>query len=95
MESFRVFVQWERGSPHQCTGSVLAPDKEMALLFAKRTVDRRRDPVSIWVSPEDAFLETDPDDTTLEQTTDREYRNVEWYAQNYIDPEDQSPTKDE
>lgn len=80
-ESYEVFVQWERGEPHEYSETVNAPDREMALLLAKRNVDVRSEPLSIWVAPRSAFSATAPEDTTLAPTTDRGYRNVAYYAE--------------
>jgi len=79
-EPFEVFVQWQRGKPHEYAETVNATDREMALVLAKRNVDVRAEPISIWVAPRSAFAATTPEDTTLAPSTDREYRNVAYYA---------------
>lgn len=81
MEPYEVFVQWQRGEPHEHAETVTAPDPEMALTLAKRNVDVRSEPVDVWVAPQAAMRKTSADDTTLTPSTDRGYRNVQWYAE--------------
>ncbi len=81
MQAFEVFVQWQRGESHKHTITVTASDTKMALSLAKRNVDVRNEPVSIWVMPQNAIGRTTADDATLTPTIDREYRNVSWYAE--------------
>jgi ring-1,2-phenylacetyl-CoA epoxidase subunit PaaB len=52
---FQVFVQGKSGEPHQDSGSVHAPDAEMALLNARDVFARRPECVSMWVVPADAI----------------------------------------
>lgn len=80
MEPYEVFVQWQRGKPHQHAETVTAPDDEMALMLAKRNVDVRAGPLEIWVVPRSEIARTPPNDETLTPSTDREYRNVTGYA---------------
>ena len=79
---FEVFVQWQRGDAHTHAITVRASDTEMALTLAKRNIDVRREPVSIWAVPRDEIKRTTMDDTTLVPSTEREYRNISWYARN-------------
>lgn len=87
LDPYAVFVQWQRGKPHEYAETVTAPDREMAIMFAKRNVDVRGEPVSIWVVPHDEITKTRPDNTTLVPRTDRGYRTAGWYAQHRIAPE--------
>lgn len=87
-EPYEVFVQWERGQPHEYAETVNAPDAEMALLLAKRNVDVRAEPLEIRVAPRRAFLSTAPDDPTLTPSTDRSYRNVASYARQLEGPDE-------
>lgn len=81
MEAYEVFVQWKRGKPHEHAETITASDPEMALTLAKRNVDLRSEPVSIWVSPQSAMARTASDEPSLVPSTDRAYRNVRWYAE--------------
>ena len=53
---FEVFQQDRPGKPHQNTGSVHAPDAEMALQNARDVFARRPEVHSLWVAPADAIL---------------------------------------
>lgn len=52
---FEVFQQDREGQPHQNSGSVHAPDAEMALQNARDVFVRRPSCVSLWVVPDDAI----------------------------------------
>lgn len=80
MEPYEVFVQWDRGKPHQHAQTVTAADDEMALMLAKRNIDLRSEPLEVWVTPRSAITRSDPDDTTITPTTDREYRRITGYT---------------
>lgn len=81
MESYYVFVQWDRGKPHEYAQTITAADDEMALMLAKRNVDLRSEPVDIWVAPRSSFTQESPgEDPSLTPSTDREYRNVTGYT---------------
>lgn len=82
---YEVFVQWQRGKPHEHAETINAPDPEMALLLAKRNIDLRSDPIDIWVAPRRTMRRTRPGDTAIVPTTDRSYRRTEWYAENRIE----------
>ncbi|GAB3036528.1 phenylacetic acid degradation protein PaaB [Natronobiforma cellulositropha] len=79
-QPYEVFVQWKRGGAHEHAVTVTASDREMALTLAKRNVDVRGAPVSIWVTPRSEIAQTSADDPTLAPSIEREYRNVSWYA---------------
>lgn len=87
MEPYEVFVQWERGDPHQHAETIDAPSAEMAVMLAKRNVDVRQEPLSIWTVPRRELTRTGPGDRTLVPETDRSYRSVGWYARNQVDVE--------
>jgi len=87
LDVYEVFVQWERGKPHEHAETVNASDADMALLLAKRNVDLRLEPVDIWVAPRRAMRRAGPDDPALTPTTDRDYRSVLWYVDNQIEVE--------
>ncbi|WP_165875244.1 hypothetical protein [Natrarchaeobius chitinivorans] len=80
MEPYRVFVQWQRGKPHEYAQTVTAADDEMALMLAKRNIDLRSDPLDIWVTPESEITEMSKDETALTPSTDRTYREVSGYS---------------
>lgn len=85
VEPYEVLVQWRRGEPHEHAETIDAPSDRMALMLAKRNVDMRQNPLSIWVVPRAAVSRTAPEDPTLELATDRSYRNIRWYAEHRVD----------
>lgn len=80
-EPFEIFVQWQRGDAHEHAVTVQASDAEMALTLAKRNVDVRSEPVSIWAAPRSELEKTTTADTTLVPSIDRDYRSIAWYAE--------------
>lgn len=70
VEPYEVFVQRQRGQSHEYAGTVNASDPELTLLFVKRNIDVRSEPVNIWLASRSAFHRTSPDDTTLVPHTD-------------------------
>ena len=87
LDVYEVFVQWQRGKPHEHAETVNASDPDMALTLAKRNVDLRLNPVDIWVAPRRAMRRVSPDDPSLSPSTDRSYRETSWYAENRIEVE--------
>jgi len=85
LEPYEVFVQWERGDPHEHAETIDAPSEEMAAMLAKRNIDVRSEPLSIWVTPRRAVIRTRGDDPTLVPSTDRSYRSPQWYAEHQIE----------
>jgi len=85
---YEVFVQWQRGKPHEHAETVNASDPDMALTLAKRNIDLRSDPVDIWVAPRRAMRRVSPEDPSLRPSTDRSYRQTAWYAEHRIEVEE-------
>lgn len=90
-QRFDVYVQWERGKPHQHEESIRASNKDTALMLAKRNIDVRLEPLSLRVAARSATKTTRLGDPSLTPGTDRTYRNVQGYPTKEIDP----PTTDE
>jgi ring-1,2-phenylacetyl-CoA epoxidase subunit PaaB len=75
---FEVFRQEEEGEPFRHAGSLLAPDNEMARLYARDLYGRRHESVRLWVVPRSAVMEvSDPD--LLASQFDRTYREGAGY----------------
>lgn len=89
-EPYEVLVQWKRGAPHEHAETIDAPTDRMALLLAKRNIDMRQEPLSIWVVPRKEVSRSDQEDPTLSVGTDRSYRQISWYAENQVDVSDQA-----
>lgn len=83
-EPYEVLVQWKRGEAHEHAETIDAPSDRMALMLAKRNIDMRQNPLSIWVVPRREITRSRPQDPTLELSTDRSYRNISWYAENRV-----------
>lgn len=88
VEPYEVFVQWRRGQSHEHAETINAPTDDMALMLAKRNVDLRQEPLSIWVVPRSEIARSSAADPSLVPSTDRSYRRVEWYAENQVDVEE-------
>ena len=62
MPVFEVFTQAREGKAFEHGGNVVAPDQELALLYAREFYGRRQESARIWVVPRDAIVEIkDPD----------------------------------
>jgi ring-1,2-phenylacetyl-CoA epoxidase subunit PaaB len=78
MEIWEVFQQKGPHDPYVHVGSVLAPDQQMALAYAKECFFRRMEGKGLWVvRREDVHSLNDPG--LLEQITDKSYRYPEAY----------------
>jgi ring-1,2-phenylacetyl-CoA epoxidase subunit PaaB len=78
MEVWEVFQQ---KGPHDSfvhVGGVLAPDREMAIAYAKECFFRRKEGRGLWVVRRSAIHAPD-DPRILEQVTDKSYRFPESY----------------
>lgn len=94
VEPYEVFVQWNRGEPHEHAETIDAPSDDMAVMLAKRNIDVRSEPLSIWVTPRRTLTRTPGSDTSLVPKTDRSYRSVQWYAEHQVDL-DRQPDPDD
>lgn len=78
MEIWEVFQQKGSHDPYVHVGSVLAPDRDMAIAYAKECFFRRREGKGMWVvRRRDVHALGDP--RLLEQVTDKSYRYPEAY----------------
>ena len=73
---WEVFTQKKTGQPHEHTGSVHAPDKEMALQNARDVYSRRGEAVSIWIVPSESITASTPEDvgSFFDPSNDKIYR---------------------
>lgn len=78
--TFEVFQQPREGKAFEHGGSVVAPDVEMALLYAREFYGRRQESHAIWVVPRDAILEITDQDILHPPAVDRSYRSVAGYS---------------
>lgn len=78
MDVWEVFQQKGPHDPFVHVGSVLAPDREMALTYAKECFFRRMEGKGLWVVRRvDVHSLNDPQ--LLQQVTDKSYRYPEAY----------------
>ncbi|MFB6360923.1 MAG: hypothetical protein ABEH59_06320 [Halobacteriales archaeon] len=94
VEPYEVFVQWERGEPHEHAETIDAPSDAMAAMLAKRNIDVRSEPLSIWVTPRRTLTRTPGTDPSLVPETDRSYRSVQWYAEHQVELEHEQSGSD-
>ena len=74
---WEVFVRAKRGVSHVHTGTVHAPDHELALQNARDLFTRRLEGVSIWVVKSSDITASDPDDAAslFEPAIDKPFRH--------------------
>lgn len=94
-QRFDVYVQWDRGDPHQHEETIRASNEETALMLAKRNIDVRLEPVSLRVAARSATRTTRLDDPSIILHTDRSYRNVPAYPTKEINPPTTEDSKDD
>ena len=68
-QTYEVFHQDKRGKHHEHVGSVHAPNREMALLFAKEQFARRKKCASLWIVKTADIFSTRLEDEDMFQTT--------------------------
>ena len=78
MEIWEVFSQKGPNDPFVHVGQVLAPDEEMATVYAKECFFRRGEGKDLWVVKRED-IHTLQDQSLLEQVVDKSYRYPEAY----------------
>ena len=78
---WEVFVRSKNGLAHKHSGSLHAPDAEMALKNARDVYTRRSEGVSIWVVPSSAIVASSPDEKEplFAPSDDKVYRHPTFY----------------
>ncbi len=78
MPVFEVFAQEHEGGQFAHSGSVLAPDMEFAMQYARNNFARREEAVRLWLVPREAIQHiTDLD--ILHPPGDHRYRMGSYY----------------
>jgi len=77
---WEVFVQAREGQAFTHGGNILAPNEEMALLYAREFYGRRNESHRLWVVPREAILELVDQDLLHPPAVDRSYRTVQGYT---------------
>lgn len=80
MPIYEVFQQAREGQAFTHGGNVVAPDAEMALLYAREFYGRRQESQRIWVVPREAIAEINDPDILHPPAVDRSYRNSSGYS---------------
>jgi ring-1,2-phenylacetyl-CoA epoxidase subunit PaaB len=77
---FEVFTQTREGHALTHGGNVIAPDLDMALLYAREFYGRRNESIRLWVVPRNSILELVDHDILHPPAVDRSYRNSSGYS---------------
>ena len=72
---YEIFRQERKGQPFQHAGSLDAPDRAFAEMYAKEFYGRRSESEALWVVPRDAILEIDD----FVDELNRNYHRVDGY----------------
>ena len=74
---YEVFHQEKRGAHHEHVGCVHAPNQEMALIFAKEQLARRKKCVNLWVVRSADILAFDVEDEDMfANNANKNYRDA-------------------
>lgn len=78
---WEVFVRSKQGLSHKHSGSLRAPDEEMALQNARDVYTRRSEGVSIWVVKSENVIASDPSESgpMFEPANTKIYRHPTFY----------------
>ncbi len=79
LEAWEVFRQEKDGDPMRHGGSVMAPDAELAVHYARELYGRRQESVRLWVVRRDDILDLDDPDL-LQPPLDRSYKKPGGYV---------------
>ena len=73
---YEVFRQDRKGQPFQHAGSVSAPNREFAEVYAREQYGRRGESAALWVVPREAILEVED----FVDELNRNYHRVDGYS---------------
>ena len=73
---YEVFRQERKGQPFQHAGSIPAPNREFAEVYAREQYGRRGESVALWIVPRDEIIQVDEFVDELE----RNYHRVDGYS---------------
>lgn len=79
LEPYEVFRQEKDGDPMRHGGSVLAPDRELALHYARELFGRRQESRRLWVVRRADIAELDDEDL-LQPPLDRSFKKPGGYV---------------
>ena len=79
LEPWEVFRQEKDGDPMRHAGNVRAPDRNLAMHYARELYSRRNESVRLWVVPRTEITDlSDPD--LLQPPLDRSYKKPGGYV---------------
>jgi phenylacetate-CoA oxygenase PaaH subunit len=73
---YEVFRQERKGQPFQHAGSVEAPDRSFADVYAREQYGRRGESTALWIVPRSAVIEIDE----FVDELNRNYHRVDGYS---------------
>jgi phenylacetate-CoA oxygenase PaaH subunit len=76
---YEVFRQEREGKPMEHAGNLVAPDPDLAQLYAREFYARRQESVRLWVVPRHEIRELVDNDLMRPPAVDRSYRTVGGY----------------
>jgi ring-1,2-phenylacetyl-CoA epoxidase subunit PaaB len=79
MDVYEVFRQEREGEPMRHAGNVLAPDRELAMHYAREFYSRRQESIRLWVVPRAAIEQVDDLDL-LQPPLDRSFKKPAGYV---------------
>jgi ring-1,2-phenylacetyl-CoA epoxidase subunit PaaB len=79
MDVYEVFRQEREGEPMRHAGNVLAPDRELAMHYAREFYSRRQESIRLWVVPRAAIEQVDDRDL-LQPPLDRSFKKPAGYV---------------
>jgi ring-1,2-phenylacetyl-CoA epoxidase subunit PaaB len=79
LEPWEVFRQEKEGDPMRHGGSVMAPDAELAVHYARELYGRRQESVRLWVVRRSDILDLDDPDL-LQPPLDRSFKKPGGYV---------------
>jgi ring-1,2-phenylacetyl-CoA epoxidase subunit PaaB len=79
IEAWEVFRQEKDGDPMRHGGSVMAPDAELAVHYAREMYGRRQESVRLWVVRREDILDLDDADL-LQPPLDRSFKKPGGYV---------------
>ena len=80
MPVFEIFTQSREGHAFSHGGNLVAPDAEMAVLYAREFYGRRQESHRLWIVPREAIVEINDQDLLHPPAVDRSYRTVGGYS---------------
>jgi phenylacetate-CoA oxygenase PaaH subunit len=76
MTVWEVFRQERKGQAFQHAGSISAPDRRFAEIYAEEQFGRRGESVALWLAPRDSIAEI----TDFRDELERNYHRVDGYS---------------